>query len=938
MDSKPFIVSVMLLIVLSGIVGAVSISTTAAPRNAVTIRAIDAAAPVAVVRSDTVTSEKTTPQGTSQRKTRTAADIVLPRVSRSLFPQPSTTIRDILTRPERGGSTDIPPPPRDGNCEAPEDDDALDDAPELLWGGYAPDPVTAGQDFIITLCATDDVGVDRIRVRLGEYDANLDCDGARSCVRRFTTRQDAAGVFDYRAYAYDTLDNLYLDILPVTVQPLPCEDTDRDSVCDADEEPSCIGQTMANLPRSTTCLRYAFERGCHVSHADDGTTVCTPSLGIQYVCADGHDPGDDVFQQDLGRYCGVNTGMCDGGIGGYGENRVEDLCGAMETCMDGNSECQPMDNPPRLEPVGDYTVREGEVLTIMLSAFDPDADILTFSSDAAFGSLDMRRGIFRYAPGFMDAGVYRVTFTVSDGRLTDSVMSTITVVNTPQPPPSITLVDVTPNTAYTDTVLTCTPSGWVSRVGAAPDYRYRWLNNGVEIIDQTTSTLDCNGVVGCDKHDAITCEVTPIDPEGEGMPRTDSVTIQNSLPVLAGVFVTPPDPSSFVDVSCICGGITDVDGDMMSCNYFEIYRNGMLYASGLSAVLPASVTERGDRVECRARPFDGEAQGSMVSSAIVTIVNYLPIITSVAGWGMIDGVSPFNLVGYLREESPVTATANDPDGDRVTVTCSEQAAYEVAECAYNFTDVISGPLPPECSSHPESGCFGVRDNGGPLRITMAASDGRGGQIEQVDVDVRLRWLPPIVMTNDIEVTEGDVVTCPCTGMDPDGGRITDRYCGEPFNGPGNLSAPYLARYADVGRVFNAACILTDDEGQRSARNYTIRVNAASYNITLRSRVRDEMGIVADESRFLEASTTRLLIEDNELWQYGGAGPACTAMLCFNTPYLSTINDYFDNFRSRISEEERLFIYGPDWPILMDNRGFGDANHEITTIIFDITRV
>ena len=936
MDSKPFIVSVMLLIVFSSIVGAVSISTTTAPHSVVTIRTIDAAAPTVVVRSDTaaIAKEKTVPQS----KTRTAADIVLPHASRSLIPQPSTTIRDLITRPDRGGSTDIPPPPRDGRCVAPEDDDALDDAPQLLWGGYEPDPATAGQDFIITLCAADDVGVDRIRVRLGDYDTIMGCDGARSCVRRFTARQDAAGEYDYRAYAYDTLDNLYLDILPVTVQPLPCEDTDRDSVCDADEEPSCIGQTMANLPRSTTCLRYSFERGCHVPHPDDGTTVCQPSLGIQYVCADGHDPGDDVFQQDLGQYCGVGTGRCDGDVRGYDEYRVEDLCGAMETCADGMSECQPMDNPPQLEPTGDYVVSEGEVLTIMLSASDPDADILTFSTDAVFGSLDMRRGIFRYAPGFMDAGVYRVTFTVSDGRLTDSVISTITVVNTPQPPPSITAVDVTPNAAYTNDVLTCTSSGWVSRVGAPPDYRYRWLDNGVEIAGQMASTLDCGAVAGCDKHDTITCEVTPIDPEGEGMPRSDIVVIQNSLPVLAGAFVTPPDPSSFVDVSCICGGITDVDGDFMSCNYFEIYRNGMLYASGPGAVLPAAVTNRGDTVQCRARPFDGEAQGSMVSSVIVTIANALPTITSVAGWGLIDNVGPFNLIGYLREESPITATVNDPDGDRISVTCSGEAAYELAECTYNFTDVISGPKPVECDSHPESGCFGVRDNGGPLRITLDANDGMGGQIAPVDVDVRLRWLPPVVMTNDIEVTEGDVVTCPCTGMDPDGGRITDRYCGEPFNGSGNLSAPYRALFADIGRVFNAQCVLTDDEGQKAARNYTIRVNGAIYNVTLRSRIRDEVSIVADETRSLQASTTRLLIADNELWRYdGGGGPVCTAFFC-SSPYLENITDYFFNFRNSLIEEEQLFIYGPDWLILMDNRGFGDANHEVTTIIFDITRI
>src|SRR5206468_583514 len=86
----------------------------------------------------------------------------------------------------------------------------------------------------------------------------------------------------------------------------------------------------------------------------------------------------------------------------------------------------------RLAPVADQNIDEGQKLSFRLSASDPDlindgsgnylTQPLTYSASnlprgAAF---DSSTGAFAWVPGEDQDGQYRVTFTVSDGALTDS--------------------------------------------------------------------------------------------------------------------------------------------------------------------------------------------------------------------------------------------------------------------------------------------------------------------------------------------------------------------------------------------------------------------------------------------------------------------------------------------------------------------------------------
>src|SRR3989338_7491020 len=87
-----------------------------------------------------------------------------------------------------------------------------------------------------------------------------------------------------------------------------------------------------------------------------------------------------------------------------------------------------VNRPPVLEPIGDKTVNEESTLTFTINASDPDNDSLAYSASnlpggAAFNSVTQT---FSWTPTYAK-GSYQITFTASDGSLSDDETITITV-------------------------------------------------------------------------------------------------------------------------------------------------------------------------------------------------------------------------------------------------------------------------------------------------------------------------------------------------------------------------------------------------------------------------------------------------------------------------------------------------------------------------------
>jgi hypothetical protein len=110
---------------------------------------------------------------------------------------------------------------------------------------------------------------------------------------------------------------------------------------------------------------------------------------------------------------------------------------------DSNEVCWPppsdSNTPPVLGTIGSKSVDEGNSLTFTVTASDPDGDGLTLSaSNVPTGaSFDPSSQVFSWTPDYGDAGIYTVTFSVTDQGSpseSDSETVTITVGNVNRPP------------------------------------------------------------------------------------------------------------------------------------------------------------------------------------------------------------------------------------------------------------------------------------------------------------------------------------------------------------------------------------------------------------------------------------------------------------------------------------------------------------------------
>jgi hypothetical protein len=88
-----------------------------------------------------------------------------------------------------------------------------------------------------------------------------------------------------------------------------------------------------------------------------------------------------------------------------------------------------VNNAPVLAAIGNKNVNEGSLLGFSVSATDSDGHSLTYSATGLPSGANFTGQTFTWVPTYEQAGTYSVTFTVTDGELTDSEPITITVAN-----------------------------------------------------------------------------------------------------------------------------------------------------------------------------------------------------------------------------------------------------------------------------------------------------------------------------------------------------------------------------------------------------------------------------------------------------------------------------------------------------------------------------
>jgi hypothetical protein len=101
-------------------------------------------------------------------------------------------------------------------------------------------------------------------------------------------------------------------------------------------------------------------------------------------------------------------------------------------CSDNPTKPTKLNHPPLLASVGPQSVQEGSRLEFIVQATDSDGTIPTLSvrnvpTNASAVDSGNGRMLFVFEPDLTQAGTYYITFISSDGKLTDSLIVTITV-------------------------------------------------------------------------------------------------------------------------------------------------------------------------------------------------------------------------------------------------------------------------------------------------------------------------------------------------------------------------------------------------------------------------------------------------------------------------------------------------------------------------------
>lgn len=408
-------------------------------------------------------------------------------------------------------------------------------------------------------------------------------------------------------------------------------------------------------------------------------------------------------------------------------------------------------------PLNDQTV------TCTATVVDPENDPVTTTyewQDSSGAVLASGATIDFSQTSVMPSDVVTCVVSATDpSNATGVGQSAVTIANRS---PVLTQTAIAPTPSYNDSVLTC--SSVISDLdGQSTTLSYTW-QDGTGSTVGTTDVLDLNTISGLQPADILTCVVVGNDGVVT-VSDTASTTLDNRLPMVGSIGMTP-NPASISDVlTCSTGGVVDPDGGAVIVNY-EWDIGGTVVGAGSSLTYSFS---RGDVVTCTATPDD--ANGSQWGQGIpattsLTIGNTAPQITSLT-------LAPTT----VDVTTPVVATSvtTDADGDTVTV---------------SYTWTVSGQVVTGVSGDTLDGTHFAR--GDSISVEAIPNDGfDDGAPANASIAQPVQNTPPttpVVAITPTGAVEGDGLVCematPSTDADGDGitYNITWTVQGSPYTG------------------------------------------------------------------------------------------------------------------------------------------------------------
>jgi len=262
---------------------------------------------------------------------------------------------------------------------------------------------------------------------------------------------------------------------------------------------------------------------------------------------------------------------------------------------------------------------------ISVEASDTDGDALTYSF------LWYRDGTEFGSDASVDAAAtsknetWSVAVTASDG--TDSGTPGTAQVVIANTPPELLAASIEPSepTVGEDLTLSLTSA---DEDGDAVSYRITWTVDGVELGEYEDLTdIPSSATASGDKWAAT---ITPDDGEERGTALMVSTKIDNTLPTVDAVTITPSTPAADDILTAEVTGAIDGDGDAVSLAYGWLVNGGVAHEETTTATTATLETElaRGWTVQVRVTPADPWAEGDPVLSDEVIVGNSPPTVDS----------------------------------------------------------------------------------------------------------------------------------------------------------------------------------------------------------------------------------------------------------------------------------------------------------------------
>jgi len=308
--------------------------------------------------------------------------------------------------------------------------------------------------------------------------------------------------------------------------------------------------------------------------------------------------------------------------------------------------------------IGPDPVYEGDSIAVTSTTLDADGDGVTLAYAWMVDGTLVQSGDQSLLTSdlFSKGQDVSVNVTPNDGADDGASVSSnsLAVANTP---PVFTNISLDPSAVYTDSTLSCLPTGWYDADGDAEGYSYGWTVDGTSV--GTTNSLAASFFV---KGNVVVCSATANDGEEDGTSMSANSTVLNSAPTSSVPSITPTTAYAATDLVCTPGTSSDADGDTVT----DIYSwtvDGSLASGATGQVLPGGggFFVGGNSVQCHITPNDGTTDGAVASSNTVTVSNSAPVISQAQIVTQRGDQSV-----YTDDVLSVVITATDDDGDSIS--------------------------------------------------------------------------------------------------------------------------------------------------------------------------------------------------------------------------------------------------------------------------------